>query len=93
MRNKAGVPTRLAFVLPKLTCMKITKVDVHKLESTEGCLRCACVLVGGHAESSHNDRCRIRIAELLQQSDLGRGELKGYRRTDEVQEAVEPDDR
>ena len=36
---------------------------------------------------------QIRIAELLQQSDLGRGELKGYRRTDEVQEAVEPDDR
>ena len=32
---------------------------------------CACIAVGGRAEFPHNDQCRIRIAELLQQSEVG----------------------
>ena len=48
---------------------------------------CACMMAGERGDVTQNEQCRIRIAELLHEWDLGRERLEGHRRKrDEEQE-------
>jgi hypothetical protein len=60
--------------------MYITRADVERFGPTDLCPGCTSVALGGRADVAHNDQCRLRIAELLSQTDAGRERLERHRR-------------
>ena len=59
----------------------MTKKDVEDYGHTEGCVACTMVLLHGRTEIPHDDRCRLRMAELLAETEKGRARLEAQRRT------------
>ena len=66
--------------MPQDRTMNITKAYIERFGQTDDRPGYTCIVAGGQAEVPHNDRCRVRIAELLKQSDEGRERLDRYRR-------------
>ena len=65
---------------PQERRMYITRADVERFGPTDLCPGCTSVALGGRADVAHNDQCRLRIAELLSQTDAGRERLERHRR-------------
>ena len=57
----------------------VVKKDIEKFGATDGCPGCACIAIGGKAMVQHNDECRTRIEELLQQEEVsGKSRRRKY---------------
>ena len=56
---------------PQQRRMYVTKKDVEQYGHTEGCVACTMVLLKGRTEVPHNDQCRMRMAELLAETEKG----------------------
>ena len=60
--------------------MYVTRADIQRFGETPGCPGCTCIAMGGCVEVAHNDQCRMRIGQLLEQSEEGRRRLEAHRR-------------